>query len=126
MTKEEITIFEKTIAQLDSFYTDTAVLVKKDPKAEMNPFKLKLINKILVKANDILGNMKPFDDFSEFDLDEIPNNGDVAMVLGQYISCLEGIKKDNIHYYSGRWYWIIDGDTKNYEILTYISSKYNK
>ena len=83
MTKEEITIFEKTIAQLDSFYTDTAVLVKKDPKAEMNPFKLKLINKVLVKANDILGDMKPFDDFSEFDLDEIPNNGDVAMVLGQ-------------------------------------------
>lgn len=124
MTRKEIANFDKVAVQLDSFYAETAILVKKDPKAEMNIFKLKLINKVLVKANDILGDMKPFDDFSEFDLDSMPNNGDVAMILGQYINCLEELRKDNIHMSSGRWFWNIDGNGTGEEIRTYIPLKF--
>ena len=126
MTREEIATFDKVAVQLDSFYTETSVLVKKDPKTEMNIFKLKLINKVLVKANEILGPMKPFDDFFEFDLEDIPNNGDVAMILGQYISCLEELRKNNVHISSGRWYWNVDGDENSQEIRTYIPEKYKK
>lgn len=126
MTREEIATFDKVAVQLDSFYTETSVLVKKDPKTEMNIFKLKLINKVLVKVNEILGPMKPFDDFSEFDLEDIPNNGDVAMILGQYISCLEELRKNNVHISSGRWYWNVDGDENSQEIRTYIPEKYKK
>lgn len=126
MTREEIATFDKVAVQLDSFYTETSVLVKKDPKTEMNIFKLKLINKVLVKANEILGPMKPFDDFSEFDLEDIPNNGDVAMILEQYISCLEELRKNNVHISSGRWYWNVDGDENSQEIRTYIPEKYKK
>ena len=43
MTRDEIATFDKVATQLDSFYTETAILVKKDPKTEMNTFKLKLI-----------------------------------------------------------------------------------
>lgn len=126
MTREEIQIFDKVATQLDSFYQETTVLVKKDPKAEMNTFKLKLINKVLVKANEILGDTKPFEDFTEFELDEIPNNGDVAMILGQYICCLEELRKDNVHMYSGYWYWTIDGEELSNEIRTYMPLKYRK
>ncbi len=126
MTRDEIATFDKVATQLDSFYAETAILVKKDPKAEMNIFKLKLINKVLIKANEILGDMKPFDDFSEFDLDDMPNNGDVAMILGQYINCLEELRKNNIHMYSGLWYWNIDGDEDSREIRTYIPAKYKR
>lgn len=126
MTRDEIATFDKAATQLDSFYTETAILVKKDPKAEMNTFKLKLINKVLIKANEILGDMKPFDDFSEFDLDDMPNNGDVAIILGQYINCLEELRKNNIHMYSGSWYWNIDGDEDSREIRTYIPAKYKR
>lgn len=126
MTREEIANFDKVATQLDSFYQETTVLVKKDPKAEMNTFKLKLINKVLLKANELLGEMKPFDDFSEFDLDEIPNNGDVAMILGQYINCLEELRKDNVHMYAGYWYWNIDGEDISNEIRTYMPLKYRK
>jgi len=94
----------------------------------MNEFKLKLINKILAKANDILKEMKPFDDFDEFDVDSLPNNGDVAIILGQYINCLEELRKDNLHLHSGWWYWNIDGieNINNKEIRTYIPQKYKK
>jgi hypothetical protein len=128
MTREEIALFDKVSVQLQSFYDETAVLVKKDPKAEINEFKLKLINKVLSKANEILKGMKPFEDFSEFDVDSLPNNGDVAMILGQYINCLEELRKDNVHRDFGLWYWNIDGikNIGNTEIRTYIPKKYKQ
>lgn len=119
MTVEQIADFEKILAQLKSFYDDTNVLVKKNPREEMNTFKLKLINKVLVKANAIVGDSKPFADFAEFNIDEdMPNNSDVSMILGQYISCMEVIKKDNVHPYSGRWYWKTTDDAESREIST--------
>ena len=119
MTVEQIADFEKNLAQLKSFYDDTNVLVKKNPREEMNTFKLKLINKVLVKANAIVGDSKPFADFTEFNIDEdMPNNSDVSMILGQYISCMEVIKKDNVHPYSGRWYWKTTDDAESREIST--------
>lgn len=126
MTREEISNFNRVATQLDSFYAETSILVKKEPKAEMNTFKLKFINKILAKANDILGDKKPFDDFSEFDLNEIPNNGDVAMILGQYINCLEEFRKDNVHVNAGSWYWNLDGDKTSHEIRTFIPKNFKK
>lgn len=126
MTREEIANFDKAATQLDSFYAETTVLVKKDPKAEMNTFKLKLINKVLAKANEILDDMKPFEDFSEFSIEDIPNNGDVAMILGQYISCMEELRKDNVHMDFGLWYWNIDNDKGSTEIRTKIPTIYKK
>lgn len=119
MTVEQIIGFEKVFAQLKSFYEDTNVLVKKDPKEVMNTFKLKLINKVLVQANAILAYSKPFDDFTEFDIDgDMPNNSDVAMILGQYINCMEAIKKDNVHVFGRRWFWKTDEDHNSSEIST--------
>lgn len=119
MNREEILLFEKIHAQLSSFYEDVTMLVKKNPKDEMNTFKLKLINKALVRANQIIGDLKPFDDFDQFDIDgDMPNNSDVAIILGQYINCMDVLKKDNVHVFSGRWYWKIEGDFKSLEICT--------
>lgn len=119
MTKEQINEFEKILAQLRGFYEDINVLVKKSPKDEVDTFKLKLINKVLAKANGIIADSRPFDDFTEFDIDgDMPNNGDVAMILGQYINCMEVVKKDNVHPFNGRWYWKTDDDASSKEIST--------
>ena len=94
MTKEQIEIFEKTFVQLCGLYDDITVLVKKNPNDAMNTFKLRNINKVICSANEIVGDTKPFDDFDGFDIDgDMPSNSDVTMVLGQYINCLELIKK---------------------------------
>ena len=126
MTKEEILKFDKTATQLQALHDEVAVLVKKDPKAEVNEFKLKLINKVLVTANDILGDMKPFDGFEVFDIDALANNGDVAMIISQYINCMEELRKDNVHMFSGRWYWNVDGNKEKNDIRTYMPLKYQK
>lgn len=119
MTKEQIEIFEKTFVQLCGLYDDITVLVKKNPNDAMNTFKLRNINKVICSANEIVGDTKPFDDFDGFDIDgDMPSNSDVTMVLGQYINCLELIKKNNTHMDWGRWYWDVDGNKERSEIQT--------
>ena len=119
MSNEEIERFEQVFTQLLSFHQETAVLVKKDPDGAMNKFKLNLINKVLANANEIVGDTKPFDDFEAFDIDgDLPFNSDVAMILGQYLNCMELIRKDNVHMWSGRWYWNVDGDASKDTIRT--------
>ena len=119
MNKEEIEKFEKIHAQLLGFYEETAVLVKKNPNDPMSKFKLQLINKVLAAANEIVADIKPFEDFNQFDIDgDMPFNSDVAMILGQYIKCLELIKKDNTHMDFGKWNWDGTGDKTKDTIRT--------
>lgn len=119
MNREEIANFEKVHAQLLGFYEETAVLVKKNPNDVMNKFKLQLINKLLASTNEIVGETKPFDGFDSFDIDgEMPTNSDVAMILGQYIKCMELVKKNNVHFEVNRWYWDVDGNKKDSSIRT--------
>lgn len=119
MNREEIANFEKIHARLLGFYEETTVLVKKNPNDVMNKFKLQLINKLLASTNEIVGETKPFDDFDSFNIDgDMPTNSDVAMILGQYIKCMELIKKSNVHFDVTRWYWDVDGNKKDSSIRT--------
>lgn len=119
MTKEQIEIFEKTFAQLCGLYDDITILVKKNPNDVMNIFKLRNINKVIRSANEIVGDTKPFDDFDGFDIEgDMPTNSDVAMLLGQYINCMELIKKNNTHIDLGKWYWDVDDHKNGKEIRT--------
>ena len=119
MNKDQIEKFEKTHAQLLGFYEETVVLVKKNPNDVMNKFKLQLINNILDVANELCGDIKPFEGFDSFDVDgDMPTNSDVAIILGQYIKCMELIKKDNVHQDYGKWYWDLNGNKNSTDIRT--------
>ncbi|MFP6747623.1 MAG: hypothetical protein VCD66_08520 [Alphaproteobacteria bacterium] len=61
-------------------------LTKKKPDGAVNAFKLKLINKVITSGNFVLGeNYRPFSEFSEFDVDDVPTNSDVTLILSQYM-----------------------------------------
>ena len=119
MTKEQIEVFEKTFVQLSGLYDDITILVKKNPNDAMNTFKLRNINKVISSANEIVGDKKPFEDFDGFDIEgDMPSNSDVTMVLGQYINCMELMKKNNTHMDWGRWYWDVDDNNESSEMQT--------
>jgi hypothetical protein len=110
ISREEIDVFERLQAQLKGFYDEMQTLVKKSPNDGVNTFKLGLINKALVPANDFLGADRiPFDDFSQFDKDAMPSNSDVLMVLSQYLNCLDKIRADNVVLKYRSWFWLVDG-----------------
>ncbi len=121
MKKAEIELFAKIYAQLESLHDEISLLSKKSPTDGLNKFKLKFINTVLESANKLLGQKKPFEGFTVFDEDELPNNSDVTLILSQYLSCMEALRLLNITRYGGSWYWEING--KKSDIRTFSPKK---
>lgn len=118
MKQEQVDLFEKVHTQLEGLHTEISALSKKSQNDALNKFKLKFVNQILVEANIVLSDKyKPFNDFDIFSDDDLPTTSDVAMMLSQYINCLEKLRTDNVTVYNYQWYWLIDG--KRSEIRTF-------
>jgi len=102
--------FEKLIGQLRGLHEEISLLAKKSQNDAVNSFKLRLINKVVDTANSILQpDYLPFDDFSEFDSDDVPTNSDVALVLAQYLEESERYRADNIEKYGISWWYVVNG-----------------
>jgi hypothetical protein len=124
MKAKDVDFFEKVKAQLHQLYNEVSVLSKSKPDNPLNKFKLSFINEKLGEANTILtGDFKPFKDFELLDVDELPSNSDVVMVLSQYLDCLEAWRSANIHRVDYSWHWKIEGKE---EIATEEPSRYRK
>ncbi|MFI0458177.1 MAG: hypothetical protein ACH254_11280, partial [Candidatus Thiodiazotropha endolucinida] len=111
MNRSNVDIFEKLSGQLLSIYEEISLLSKKNPNDAVNKFKLKFINKLISQSNEYLAEKyKPFDDFDNFDEDDIPQNSDVVFILSQYLQCFEKQRADNVVIRNGYWYWRVEGD----------------
>jgi hypothetical protein len=93
--KDDIGEFEKLEQQLHSFLAEVSELSKKRPNDPLNKFKLKFINATLSKLNGLLKDDRPFADFKEFDVDDLPTNSDVVVILSQYTAAVHRFRLDN-------------------------------
>jgi len=117
VNKQQVETFLKLQPQLKSAYEEISLLSKKKPTDALNTFKLKFINSILLRANELLeNNYKPFpDEFTLFDEADMPNNSDVVFILSHYLTSLEKLRCDNIKYSDYTWCWLINGKVSNQE-----------
>ncbi|NTW87621.1 MAG: hypothetical protein HGB26_00505 [Desulfobulbaceae bacterium] len=115
MNQQQVEQFLKLQPQLKSAYDEISLLSKKKPTDSLNTFKLKFINSILARANEILEDIyKPFpDEFYLFDENDMPNNSDVVFILSHYLTSLEKLRCDNIKFSEYKWRWIIDEEISN-------------
>ena len=110
-TKEDIEKLEKMIGQLQGAYAEISILAKKSPSDAINPFKLKLINKVIASANAVLGDSyKPFDDFDQFDSDDVPTTSDTTIILSQYMEEAERYRSDNVIWNGSSWRYLVGGE----------------
>jgi len=110
----QIDELEKLIGQLDSLHSELTALAKKSPNDAVNTFKLRFVNTSLNNCNKFLGKKyKPFDDFDQFDTDDVPSNSDLTFIISQYMQAMEKFRSDNIYLDYGSWYYRIkDSDGK--------------
>jgi hypothetical protein len=109
-TNEEIEMLEKLVGQLQGLHSEIGTLAKKSPNDAVNPFKLKLVNKILEMGNLVLGDKyKPFEGFDTFEDDDAPSTSDVTMVVAQYMEEAERYRSDNVKMDGGRWKYVLNG-----------------
>ena len=109
-TDDDVKNLEKLIGQLQSLHTEISQLTKKSANDGLNIFKLRIVNGILAKADQILlGSYKPLEDFNGFDEDALPTNSDVTMILALYMDQLERVRSDNVDYRDFEWQYVVDG-----------------
>lgn len=107
MTTDDVNAFERVRAQIQQLHIEVSLLSKSKPDNPLNRFKLAFINEALGAANVLLvGEFRPFKEFTLFDPEELPSNSDVVMILSQYIDSLEAFRCAHIHSvgYDG-WFW---------------------
>ena len=112
MNQAQVEQFLKLQPQIKSAYDEIALLSKKKPTESLNKFKLKLINGMLSKANELLEeHYIPFPgEFALFDDDDMPTTSDVVFIFSHYLTSLEKLRCDNIEQEGISWYWLIDGE----------------
>jgi hypothetical protein len=76
-------------------------------KFEQRKFKLKFINQTLESLNKLIGKRRPFE---MFNVDDLPTNSDVVLILAQYAASIYDFRRDHTVYESGRWYWVVRGN----------------
>lgn len=99
--------FEKHEGQLHVYLREIQTLSNKKPHDAVNKFKLQFINATVAALNAVLGNEKPLAEFTIFDVDSLPSNSDVAMILSQYAATVYEYRKSRTRRdtYSGSWFW---------------------
>ncbi len=111
MKRKDVDKFEKLSGQLQGIYQELSILSKKYPNDAVNKFKLNFINQLLKNSNELLGDgYRPFPDFLEFDIDDVPQNSDVVFILSQYLQCFEKLRADNVVRHDGDWCWAVNAD----------------
>ena len=95
MHRKDVERYDELNSKLISLKGDIALLSAKKPNETVNEFKLKLINKMLVQINDLIKEFKPENDFEAFDLDVLPTNSDVLMMLNLYSNGMSRFKDAN-------------------------------
>jgi hypothetical protein len=116
--KDDVWEFEKLEQQLHSFLDEMSQLSRKKPNDPLNKFKLKFINAVLGKMSSLLGDFRPFEDFERFNVDDLPSNSDVVLILSQYAGAVLRLRTDLTVFndQDREWYWIVRG--KRSEIQT--------
>jgi hypothetical protein len=108
-SREDVWEFEKLEQQLHSFLAEISELSKKKPNDGLNKFKLRFINQTLEGLNKLIGDHRPFADFETFDVDDLPTNSDVVVILAQYAGATYNLRRDHTTQESIYWYWTVRG-----------------
>ena len=89
ITQEAVTQYELLCPLLSGIYGELQELSKKKPDTPLNNFKVKSINRVLEPIKELLKeeNMYPFLDV--LDMDDMPTNSDVVLILSQYIKSMD-------------------------------------
>lgn len=99
--------FESIALDVESMHEEFGKLSQKNTDGPVNRFKLGLVNELIVRTNRFL-NRSVISGFDAFDLEELPSNSDVLIVLAQHRSALEAFRCSHIHYDDPDWCWICD------------------
>ena len=100
-TEEQIELYETISLLLRSAFDEVKEFSKKKQDEALNVKKVKMINRLLEKAKEVLKNESTVAFLDFLDENDLPSNSDAVLTMSQYISALKKFRDD--HYHSGDW-----------------------
>ena len=97
-TDEQVELYCTISPLLKSMYSEIKDFSKKKLDDPMNLNKVKMINRLLVKAKEVLKNEASNEYLDLLEEDDLPSISDAVMIVSQYISALDKFHSDHYHY----------------------------
>jgi hypothetical protein len=88
ITQEAVNQYELLNPLLIGIYKELQELSKKKPDTPLNSFKVKSVNRILEPIKELLKEEDVYPFLDILDMDDVPTNSDVILVLSQYIKSM--------------------------------------
>ena len=86
---------------LQAAFNEVKEFSKKNQDELLNEKKVKMINRLLEKAKEVLKNEPTVEFLDLLDVSELPSNSDAVLTMSQYIFALDKFRID--HYQGGNW-----------------------
>lgn len=87
-TQNAVNQYELLNPLLVGIYAEIQDLSKKKPDTPLNTFKVKSINRILEPIKEMLKEENTYLFLDILDIDDIPTNSDVVLILNQYMKAM--------------------------------------
>ena len=105
LTEEQVKKFTMIFPMLESMRNEMKALSSKKQDGALNNLKVKMINRLIGTARELLASEPTLEYLEELDEDMLPHNSDVVLILCQYIEALRQLKSKNQVYSSHEWIW---------------------
>lgn len=107
-TNEQVELYSTIDPLLSSAFTEIKELSKKKQDEELNIKKVKMVNRLLEKAKQVLCNELTVEYLELLDEDDLPTNSDAVLTMSQYIAAFNKFRRD--HYHLDGWDIEVGGD----------------
>lgn len=111
-TDEQVKLYLTINPLLKSAFDEVKEFSKKKQDEELNIKKVKMINRLLEKAKEILKNEPTVEYLELLDEDELPTNSDAVLIMSQFISAMNKFHEDHYHYENNVFSWDNEGHWK--------------
>ncbi len=99
--EEQVKLYETISPLLDAAFDEVKEFSKKKQDEPLNLTKVKMINRLLEKAKEVLKSEPTVDFLDMLDEDNLPSNSDAVLTMSQFISAMDKFRRD--HYHSHQW-----------------------
>ena len=97
-TDEQVELYNTIKPLVQSVYNEIKELSKKKQDDFLNIGKVKMINRLLTKAKEILKEESTIDYLDLLEEEQLPSNSDAVFIVSQYNTALEKFKTDHFQY----------------------------
>ena len=104
-TNDEVEKYDYLSPMLDSALAEMREFAKKKQDGIVSATKIKLLNRLLKDVKAILSKEESSEYLDLLSEDELPQNSDAVLILGQYRAALNSFKKKHHRYIYGDHKW---------------------